>query len=481
MAIRGALAIVALAATTVDASGVSAGRLRKGIERVLARPALAPAWWGIEVRSLASGKVLYSLNATKNVKPGSTLKLVTTAAVLDALGPEARIRTSVETAGRLDGMGRILGDVYLVGRGDPTLGRRPGDGRPAAALEAMVDALRAAGIRRFEGRLLGHEGLFTGERRGADWTWEDLVWSYGAEISALSFNGNSGDLLIGPGERPGDPLVVERSPVSHYYQVVSTATTSAAGGESRLTLFRAPGSNLVRLSGTLPAGQASEPRSVALEDPARYAASVFREVLEQGGIGVAGPVDTSSDPLPADLRVLAFQDSEPLVEILKAVNKDSRNLHAEVLLRQLGARVEGEGSAEAGLAAARAFLARVGVKSDAWSLQDGSGLSRSDTVSASGLVDLLAAMDKHRHALAFRESLAVAGVDGTLEDRMKGTPAQGRILGKSGSLQHVNALAGYAQARGGERLAFAIVLNHHSLPGRAAAAAIDEICRLLVE
>jgi D-alanyl-D-alanine carboxypeptidase/D-alanyl-D-alanine-endopeptidase (penicillin-binding protein 4) len=482
MATRGALAIaVALAFTPADAAAASAGRLRKGIEKVLARPAFAPAWWGIEVRGLASGKVLYSRNAARNVKPASTLKLVTTAAVLDAFGPDARLRTSVETAGRLDGLGRILGDVYLVGRGDPTLGRRPDGGRPTATFEELVDALRAAGIRRVEGRLVGWEGLFAGERRGADWTWEDLVWSYGAEISALSFNGNSGDLLIGPGERPGDPLVVDRSPASSYFHVVSTATTSAAGSEARLTLFRAPGGNLVRLSGTLPAGRPAETRSVALEDPARYAASVFGEVLEKGGIGVAGPVETSSEPLPADLRVLAFHDSEPLAEMLRTVNKESRNLDAEMLLRQLGARVNGEGSAEAGLAAVRAFLARAGVRSDAWSLQDGSGLSRSDTVSAAGLVELLAAMDKHRHALAFRESLAVAGVDGTLEDRMKGTPAQGRILAKTGSLRHVNALAGYAFPRSGERLAFAVVVNHHSLPGREAAAAIDAICALLVE
>lgn len=483
MASRRALALVvaASALSPVDAAGASASRLRRGIEKILARPAFGPAWWGIEVRSLASGKVLYSLNAGKNIKPASTLKLVTTAAALDAFGPDARLRTSVETAGRLDGLGRILGDVYLVGRGDPTLGRRPGDGRTTAAFEEMAAALRAAGIRRVEGRLVGHEGLFTGERRGADWAWEDLVWSYGAEVSALSFNGNSGDLLIGPGESVGDPLVVERSPASSYYRVSSTATTSAAGSAAGLTLSRAPGANLVRLSGTLPAGQAPETRSVALEDPARYAASVLGEVLEAGGIRVAGPVDTSSDPLPADLRVLAFHDSEPLAQILKTVNKPSLNLHAEMLLRLLGARVKGEGNAEAGLAALRDFLTRIGVKSDAWSLQDGSGLSRSDTLSPSGLVDLLAAMDKHRHALAFRESLAVAGADGTLEDRMKGTPAQGRIFAKTGSLRHVNAIAGYALTRAGERLAFAVVVNHHSLPGREAAAAIDAICKLLVE
>lgn len=475
-----ALLLGAIALSPLDAQ-TPASRLQQGVDAILARPAFAPAWWGIEVRSLASGAVLYDYNAQKNLKPASTLKLVTTAAALDALGPDARLRTSVETAAPLDGQGRVLGDVYLVGRGDPTLGERASGDRSAVALGELADTVRAAGIRRIEGRLVGHEGLFTGERRGSDWAWEDLTWSYGAEVSALSFNANRCELLVSPGERFGEPVVVERKPVSSYYRVLSTATTAASGSQADLTLARAAGTNLVLLSGTLAAGGEPQTLSVALENPAHYAAAVFLEMLEAAGMQVAGPVETSSDALPAERRVLAFHDSEPLAEILKRVNKHSLNLHAEALLRLLGTRARGEGSAEAGLAAVRDFLARVGVRADAWSLRDGSGLSRSDTLSPRGLVDLLAAMDRHPHARAYRESLAVAGVDGTLEHRMQGTPAQGRILAKSGSLRDVDALAGYAQTRAGERLAFAIAVNHHSLPGRAAAAAIDEICTLIVD
>jgi PBP4 family serine-type D-alanyl-D-alanine carboxypeptidase len=471
----GAIALSPLAAET------SASRLQQGIDAILARPAFAPAWWGIEVRSLESGAVLYSCNAQKNFKPASTLKLVTTAAALDALGPGARLRTSVETAGRLDGEGRLLGDVYLVGRGDPTLGEGASGARSAAALAELAAAMRTAGVRSVEGRVVGHEGLFTGERRGSDWSWEDLTWSYGAEVSALSFGANRCELLVSPGEREGDAVVVESSPASSYYSVLSTATTAASGSEADLTLARPAGTNLVRLSGSLPAGQGPQTLTVALEDPARFAASVFVETLNARGIAVASPVATSSEPLPADLRVLAWHDSEPIAEILKRVNKNSQNLHAEALLRLLGKQARGEGSVEAGLAAERDFLARAGVVAEAWSLRDGSGLSRSDTLSPHGLVDLLVAMDKHPHERVFRESLAIAGVDGTLEHRMRGTPAQGRVLAKSGTLRDVDALAGYAQARSGERLAFAVVVNHHSLPGREAAAAIDEICSLIAD
>ncbi|HSD66674.1 MAG TPA: D-alanyl-D-alanine carboxypeptidase, partial [Vicinamibacteria bacterium] len=185
---RASVAVLALVlAVPVSAGDPSPSRLRKAIDAIVSRPDFAPAFWGIEVRSLSTGRTLYARNAEKAFHPASNMKLVTTAAALDAYGPDARIRTTVETAGRLDGLGRVLGDVYLVGRGDPNLSARFSPGRPTAAFEEMADALVAAGVRRVEGRLVGHEGAFTGERRGSDWGWEDLAWGYGAEVSALSF------------------------------------------------------------------------------------------------------------------------------------------------------------------------------------------------------------------------------------------------------------------------------------------------------
>jgi serine-type D-Ala-D-Ala carboxypeptidase/endopeptidase (penicillin-binding protein 4) len=453
--------------------------LARAIDRVIERPAFASALWGVEIRSLRSGRVLYARNAEKNLRPASTLKLVASAAALDAYGADARFRTTVETAGRLDGRGRILGDVYLVGRGDPDLSARLTPGRPTAAFEEMAEALRAAGVRRIEGRLVGHEGAFTGERRGSDWGWEDLVWWYGAEVSALSFNDNAADLRLLPGERPGDPAVLETSPVTAYYSVVSTVTTTAAGIKAELKLERDLGSSRIRLSGTIPIGDSWEGRP-ALEDPARYAATVFREVLEARGIRVMGDVATTGDPLPAGVRTLAAHDSPPLSEIVKVVNKESQNLHTEMLLRLVGLKARGEGSVAAGHDGVRDFLGRIGVKTETWGLQDGSGLSRSDVVDAHGLTELVAAMDRHPQAAAFRESLAVMGVDGTLKDRMRGTPAQGKVLAKTGTLRLGNGLAGYLTAASGERLAFAILVNNHTAPSREAVAAIDEIVRVLV-
>ena len=477
--LRRVAALTVMGAAPLAAGEPSPGALRPRIDGIVDRPAFAPAFWGIEVRSLKTGKVLYARNAEKNFRPASTLKLVTTAAALDALGPDARIRTTLETGARIDAFGRILGDLYLVGRGDPTLGGRFSEGRATAPLEELAEALRAAGVRRIEGRLVGHEGAFTGDRRGEDWGWEDLVWWYGAEVSALSFNDGSVQLTAAPGERVGDPVVLDRSPVSSYYQVASKATTSPAGLKSELTLAREPGSNRIRLSGTHPLGQKPWEGWVALEDPALYAATVFSEILESRGIRVAGPIVTSSEPLPAGLRAVAVRESPPLAELLKRINKESHNLHTEMLLRLLGSRVKGEGSVAAGHEAVKAFLGRIGVRPEAWALLDGSGLSRSDVLDPHGLAGLLVAMDRHPHAAAFRDSLAVAGVDGTLKGRLRGTPAEGRIRAKTGTLRGANALAGYVDRADGARLAFAIAVNNHAVPGAEAMAAIDDIAVVL--
>jgi PBP4 family serine-type D-alanyl-D-alanine carboxypeptidase len=355
----------------------------------------------------------------------------------------------------------------------------------------MADALAAAGVRRIEGRLIGHEGAFTGDRRGSGWTWEDLAWGYGTEVSALSFSDNRADVTLSPGERPGDPVALEVTPDTGCLAVTSAVTTAEArpaaagaagppeaeGGEE-VTLTREPGSNEVRLAGRLPIGETWED-GLAVADPARCAALVFRQVLQSKGIRVSGGVATSSDPLPAGTRVLAAHEGAEMAEMVRVVNKRSQNLHAEMLLRLLGHEAKGEGSADAGHEAVAAFLARLGVPDAGWSRTDGSGLARTNLLTPRGLVSLLAAMDRHEHAAAFRESLPIAGVDGTLEKRMNGTPAEGRVLGKTGTLSQASALAGYVTTVRGERLAFAVLVNNHVGKGREGVEAIDAIATAL--
>ena len=481
------VALLALGAGRAEPADPSPKRLGKAIDAIVSRPDFAAAFWGIEVRSLETGRALYARNAEKAFRPASNMKLVTTAAALDAYGADARIRTTVETAGRLDGRGRILGDVYLVGRGDPNLSARFTPGRPLAAFEEMADVLAAAGVRRIEGRVVGHEGAFVGERRGADWMWEDLVSDDGVEVSALSFADNRVELTLEPGERVGDPAVLDVAPDAGCLAVASSVETApeapapkaaGAGDGEDVTLEREIGANEVRLSGRVPIGGVWDGR-LAVADPARCAAQAFLGVLRSRGIRVAGGVATSRSPLPAAARVLASHESPSMAEMIRVVNKESQNLHAEMLLRLVGLKVKGEGSAAKGHEAVAEMAKRLGVPDEGWALVDGSGLAHTDLLTPRGLVALLVAMDRHPHAAAFRASLPIAGVDGTLEKRMKGTAAENRVAAKTGTLRRVNALAGYVTTERGARLAFAIVVNNHAGKGREAVAAIDAIAAAL--
>jgi serine-type D-Ala-D-Ala carboxypeptidase/endopeptidase (penicillin-binding protein 4) len=479
--LRQLVVMLVLGAPVLAAGDPSAGRLRKAIEPIVSGGELAAAFWGIEVRSLESGRTLYALNSGKAFRPASTLKLVTTAAALDAYGADARIRTTLETAGRLDSLGRILGDVILVGRGDPNLSARFSPGRPTAAFEAMAEALVAAGVKRIEGHVIGHEGAFVGDRRGSSWTWEDLAWGYGTEISALSYADNLVEAQLAPGERPSDPAVLKLVPDSGCLNVVSTVSTMEARPlYDEVTLLREPGSNDVRFAGRLPVGGGWNGR-LAVADPASCTAAVFASVLEAKGIEVVSGVTTSRDALPTGARVLAAYEGVPMAEMVRVVNKESQNLHAEMLLRLVGLKQNGEGTVEQGAAAALTFAERLRVPAAGWSIQDGSGLSRTDLLTPAGLAALLVAMDRHPHAAAFRDSLPIAGVDGTLETRMRGTPAEKRVLAKTGTSQLINALAGYVTTVRGERLAFALFVNNHAGKSREAIRAIDRVAIALAE
>lgn len=474
-----ALALAAALAAPAFARDASTGALRKPVDRILDRAGLDVAFWGVEVRRLRDGKVLYSRNATRHFTPASTTKLLTTAAALDAFGADHRLATTLQATARIDGQGRLLGDLYLVGAGDPSLGQADPEKEKPAALEVLADALRAAGVKRIEGGIVGHEGLFAGDRRGDGWDWDDLTWWYGAEVSALSWNDNAAELRVAAGEREGDLVVAHRLPESRYYSLRVTARTAAAGSEPALKVTRAAG-NAFEISGTLPLGGEPWKGFVALEDPALYAATVFAETLAARGVTVMAPPRTSSAPLPPGSRELGRFEGPTMAELIAGVNKPSQNLHAEMLLRLLGARAEGApGDVEKGLKAAAAFRDRVGVRDDSWRVEDGSGLSRLNLIGPQGLVDLLVAMHRHPHAAAFRASLPVAGQDGTLKRRMKDGPAAGKVLAKTGTLTSANALGGYVDAKSGP-LVFALFANHHTVPGREATAAADALMELLV-
>lgn len=483
--LRAALGLTLLGATFASDRPIEArgpDRLARSIDAILAREVFRPALVAIDIRDLETGKVLYERNAGQNVKPASTMKLFTTAAILDAEGPgDGAGATTLETTGRLDGFGRVLGDLYLIGRGDPNLSDRFEWRSEKSPFDQMAKDVREAGITRIEGRVIGYDGLFTDESVPDGWTADDLVWSYGAEVSALSAFDNTLRLRLEPGELDGDPSRLTAHPVTSFLEIENRVVTSPGGTKADITLTRGLGSRLVVIEGSLPRLGPAWTGGVAVPEPTLFAATLLTEALVRQGITLRGTAAASRHPLPSSLRPLASVRGPAVAEQIRVINKESQNLHAETLLRRTGLAAYKDASVEASLRARASFLKAQGVRFEDNAMYDGSGLSRSDLVSARSLVDLLAAMHRHPHAKVFRDSLPVGGVDGTLKRRMVGTSATGRVFAKTGSLSHVNALAGYIDSVSGRRLVFSIIVNHHTRPSKEATEAVDAICALLAE
>jgi D-alanyl-D-alanine carboxypeptidase/D-alanyl-D-alanine-endopeptidase (penicillin-binding protein 4) len=484
--------------------------LESQIEKILAQPDAERGFWGIEVVSLASGRRLYALNADKLFTPASNTKLFTTAAALALIGPDYRFKTTVETSGAVDKYGRLVGDLVLVGRGDPNLSGRvlPYSGHtqrtqpPIRVLEQLADQLVAKGVKYVDGDIVADDSYYAFERYGEGWTQDDLVWETGAPVSALSINDNVIFVNILPADRPGEKAFVTLDPFADYYRVDNRILTTPPGtGPRKIFINREPGASVLTLWGNIPLDDPGAGEALAIDDPAAFAGQVFQRLLEKRGVLVYGKPRTRHTEL-ASLQtfsvtalasgggehgmpgrqplVLASYDSPPLIEDLQVINKVSQNLHAELMLRLLGREKGASGTIEGGMEVERGFLTQAGIQADQYVFFDGSGMSRQNLVTPHATVQLLTYASKQPWGKAWRETLPVAGVDGSLAGRFRGSPAEGRVQAKTGALGHVNALSGYVQTMNGEQVAFSILTNNHKLVPRRALDLIDQIVIAIV-
>lgn len=482
------------------------------IETVLSSSDLSRGFWGIEVVSLDSGKTLYSQNAEKLFTPASNTKLFTTAAALALIGPSYSFRTTVETTGNLDRYGRLAGDVVLVGRGDPNLSGRElpyslhtrRNDHAIQVLEQLADAMLAKGLKYVDGDIIADDSYFAFERYGEGWSQDDLVLADGAPVSALTINDNVLFVNILPADRAGERVFVSIAPFADYYQVDNRIMTTPAGTERKVFLNREPGSTRLTLWGNMPLDDAGVNEALAIDDPAEFAAVLFRQLLANRGIVVYGKQRTRHTELASlstltvtatapgggggdsaheslsQAMVLAAHESQPLIEDIRVINKVSQNLHAEILLRLLGREKGTSGTVEGGLEVLRGFLNQVGVRPDAYAFYDGSGLSRQNLVSPEAVVDLLRYAAGQAWGASFRDTLPVAGIDGSLAERLKNLDSRAHVYAKTGSLGGVKALSGYATTAKGDHLAFSILSNNFNLPAKRVTDAIDSIVETIV-
>jgi serine-type D-Ala-D-Ala carboxypeptidase/endopeptidase (penicillin-binding protein 4) len=503
--------------------------LQDRLATVLASPDLARGFWGIEVVSLSSGDktaekagekpgdTLYSLNADKLFTPASNTKLFTTAAALALIGPDYKFRTTVETAGTLDRYGRLSGDLVLVGHGDPNLSGRelPYDLRtqrnddPIQALETLADALVLKGVKFVDGDIVADDSYFAFERYGEGWSQDDLVWADGAPVSALTINDNVVFVSILPADRPGEKAFVSVKPFADYYRIDNRIITTPAGTGRKFFVNREPGSTVVTLWGNMPLDDAGANEALAIEEPAEFAAGLFRQLLEKRGIVVYGKQrthhtelatlstfsvtttapsrggsdeDTHARRLKSDQPiVLASYESKPLLQDVRVINKVSQNLHAEILLRLLGREHGNAGTIEGGLEVLRGFLTQAGISSDQYVFYDGSGLSRQNLVTPHAVVQLLRYSSTQPWGADYKATFPVSGVDGSLSERLSSPRMQGRIMAKTGSLGGVKTLSGYATTDAGQNVVFSILSNNFNLPSKRVTDAIDELVQAIVE
>ncbi len=461
------------------------------VESLLTKPGAAKGHWGVLVVDAETGEQLYARNSERFFLPASNAKLFTTALALATLGPDYRFRTTLETRGTLDSYGRLRGDLVLVGRGDPNLSNRKfpfvkkeeREGPPEKVLAELVDGLAARGVQQIEGDIVADESFFKAERYPSGWEIDDMLWSYGAAISALAVNDNVIILELRPGAREGDPLWFGVEPSAGYYTIQNEARTGAKGSERKLEVRREPGSKLIYVGGTMPLDAQPHKLEIAVEDPAEHAAVLLKRLLEARGVRVYGEprARQTPDPGPSAATVLAEHISLPLIEDVRLTNKISQNLHAELLLRVAAREKAGATDLEAALVFAQDFFLRAGIPEGDVILSDGSGLSRRDLVTPQAVVSLLAYVARQPWAEAFRSTLPVPGEDGTLADRMKNTAASGHVWAKTGSVEHANALSGYATTLRGEKLLFALFGNQHALKNHDGTAVLDAICVAMVE
>lgn len=446
------------------------------LNQLVDEPPFDRGLWGIAIAD-PRGRIVYERNGGRLFVPASSTKVIVAAAALWMLPEDFRFRTSVYAAGSLR-QGVVEGDVVLYGRGDPTLSRRFTRSNPNP-LEAMADSLRAMGITRINGDIVGDASYFDSASVHPDWEGGDLAWGFAAPVAALGFNDNTIEVRIRPSV-PGQPPSLDVYPEYGGLLLANRARTVGRDSARTFDFRRLIGTNIVQADGDVPADARPRTESLAVPDGALYTAEAFRRALLSRGITVSGRsrslYDSTTFALVRLGAPLTERLSPPLDSVLVPLLESSNNWYAEMLLKTLGRVVLGQGSWQAGLYVERRWIVdSLRMDSTMIWLSDGSGLSHHDLVAPRAFVEVLRRMKNHRRFEAFRNALPQGGETGTLSGRFRRGALSGRVRAKTGSIGNVNTLTGYVEDDDGGVWTFAIQLNNHAGRSRDAIERIDAV------
>jgi D-alanyl-D-alanine carboxypeptidase/D-alanyl-D-alanine-endopeptidase (penicillin-binding protein 4) len=476
------------AAFSLEVAAQARGSVQERVTRLLDQPPFHRATWNIFAQD-ERGRVLFNRNGDRFSVPASNTKLVVAAAATVLLPADYRARTSVYATGTVTN-GVLQGDLILYGRGDPTWSERcytidtlaPGGCDSTwTVVDAIADSLRARGLRRVTGKIVGDGSYFEPLLTHGSWGSYDLNWYYAAPVSGLGFHYNSVDFEITPGAAVDQPPTITWQPDLHLFQFENRARTDPVDSSTTLDLFRLPGGTEIWAAGGVPLSRTPFMQYFSVTDPNLYAARAVAAALLRKGIAVEGGAASTTDSLTyRTLRCCGSPLIEylgrPLPDIVFPILNSSQNWFAEMLLKTLGRQVGDTGSWTKGLDIEKRFLIdSVKVDSTAFALEDGSGLSAGNLVTPHAFVQLLAYMYRHPKRAPFLAALPRAQQRGSLLRRFAGTPLEGRVLAKTGSISRVNTLSGYIERPGGRVITFSIQVNAHDVPNRQMLAQIDSV------
>ena len=472
--------------------GAQSNNLQSELDTIFNDPVLARGLIGVRIDSLTTGETIYRRDDDKLVMPASNMKILTMTTAAEKLGWDFTYKTHLDAIGPISN-GVLRGDLVVTGGGDPTIVSN--DGGPAPLFAEWAAALRKAGITRVDGRVIGDDSYFDDDAIGMGWSWDDLVFGYSAGVTGLSYNENQVTARLAPGATIGAAATVTLTPArSHGLKLVSHVTTVARPADAPATdprlraavsYDRAPGSNALIVTGTIPIGANPVAQDIAVENPTAFFVTAFRDALADEGILVFGDAvdaDSMIDTTMGARTSIATRTSPPLSVIGAYFMKASQNFVAETLFKTIGAVVKGQGSATAGRAAVQETLQSWGIPADAIVMRDGSGLSRYNYVTSGAIVSMLTRMWKNDALRGpFAATLPVAAHDGTLSARMKNTWLDAHVQAKTGTISNVRSLSGYLETKSGERVVFSIIGNHFTVPSARIDAIAEKALALVAE
>lgn len=473
------LLVVALLLPVRLAGAQSIGRV---VQQTASDPRRRGARIGVHVVAAASGRVIYSHRATESFIAASNQKLIMAATALQVLGPDYEFSTGLYAAGPVRS-GALHGDIILRGGGDPTIGGRYDEEDAATVFARWAGRMKSRGITRVTGDVVGDDLLFDQTYYHPNWS-EQQAWKwYFPPVSALSINDNCVMVTVEPGVSAGQEAQVSLDPPVAPVKLDITCETAAQ--RHVIWFARRAGSRTVRVGGNVRLGSSGYSHRVTVPEPSLYAASTLAYVLQREGIRLDGTVRLA----PSDERGrwrnarLLAERRTPMLPVLRTAVQRSHNHYAEQIIKTVGAESDGHGSWETGLARAAALLAEMGVQAHEFHLDDGSGLSRENLLSPATLTTLLLRMRRSPRGELFASLLARPGQPGTLHARLTDPPYRGSVRAKTGYLNGVGALSGYATARSGVEVAFSIlVTDPENPPGSySMRETVDGICRAIVD